>query len=154
MCTFFDCEHMTLSLVVDPTDHYTFWSGSAWGIWMCHYIYYPAVHSTPVKWSNSLIHISLCIVKHLCFCPYFRPCPKFHTIMSYTCFELKPKAAGSAKKEKVWESLSNHISECTDPFNSSLRDVEVGQSYRTNSIISFPLYCTEFHSTAQTKTLT
>lgn len=115
--------HMILSWVVDPTDHYTFWSWSAWSIWMCHYIHCPAVYSTLVKWSNSVIHISLCIVKHLCFCLYFRPCPKFHTIISYTCFELKPKASGGTKKERVWES--NHISECTDPFSSSLRVVEV-----------------------------
>lgn len=103
------------------------WPWSAWSIWMCHYTHCPVV---PFN--------ALDILDHAC--------------MSHTCmFWAITKSQRWRERNSVCE---NPIQ--TNAWTHSAQVWELWRSYRTNSIISFPLYCTEFHSTAQTcsKTLT
>lgn len=103
------------------------WPRSAWSIWMCHYTHCPVV---PFN--------ALDILDHAC--------------MSHTCmFWAITKSQRWRERNSVCE---NPIQ--TNAWTHSAQVWELWRSYRTNSIISFPLYCTEFHSTAQTcsKTLT
>ncbi len=122
--------HVPLPWLVNPTDHYTLLPWSAWSIWMCHYTHCQAV---PFNAFDILDH----------------------AYMSHTCMFW------AITKSQRWRKIN---SVCENPIQTiyltawthSAQVWELWKSYRTNSIISFPLYCTEFHLTAQTclKTLT